>query len=333
MSERDDKDQTWSEATLWFARMRSPDAGEFRPQFEEWLSRGALHRRYYNRASEHWLHGTAAFAEERARIHGGEDRRPEPPRDNRNKRGVTAAVVAASLLVAVSTVLVVARTDYGDSEPQIAVTQLPTRPMQLATTKSERRAARLGDGSLVTLGESTLLQVQLANDVRRLQLDRGNARFDVAHEPRPFVVFAGGGSITAHGTIFDVGLSPSHQVSVRLIRGSVEVSFPVRATTTARALHRTLHPGETISFEAPAAAQLPPDIARDYRDARLADIVGEANRGAAVPIRVASPAIGARLVSGRFRTDDTALLAERLGTLFDLDVDRSSKTEIVLRSK
>ncbi len=47
-----DKDQLWSEATLWFARMRSPEADALRPEFEAWLARGALHRRYYNRAAE-----------------------------------------------------------------------------------------------------------------------------------------------------------------------------------------------------------------------------------------------------------------------------------------
>lgn len=344
MSEREDKDQLWSEATLWFARMRSPDAEEFRPAFEEWLSRGALHRRYYNRASEHWLHGTAAYAEERAQIHGSESRQTPPSRENRSKRGVIAAIAAASILVVGSTVFIVTRTGGPtDRDGQAASTQLPPNATQVATAIGEQRLVRLGDGSLVTLGGSTLLRVQFAGDVRRLQLDRGIARFDVAHEARPFVVLAGGGSVTAHGTMFDVGVSRNHRVSVRLIRGSIDVSFPTAVKAHAQPRARTLHPGEIVSFEAAVEspsgqasalkAPVPTEAAHDYRDVRLADIVDEANRRAIIPIRFASPAIGAKLVSGRFRIDDTALLAERLAALFDLDVDRSSKSEIVLRSK
>jgi transmembrane sensor len=201
---------------------------------------------------------------------------------------------------------------------------------------------RLADGSRVTLGGNALLEVQLGTDLRRLQLDRGSARFDVAHEPRPFVVFAGGGSVTAHGTLFDVGVSASREVSVRLIRGSIDVRFPASAKASAGALHRTLHPGETVSFEAAGAGdsrrivpieRSPAVSARDYRDVRLADIIGEANRHATVPIRLANPGAGAQLVSGRFRIDDTKLLAERLAALFDLDVDRGNRSEIVLRSR
>src|SRR3546814_5408814 len=45
-------DQQMREASLWFARMRGPDAEEWRPQFEDWLALGASHRGAYNRAGE-----------------------------------------------------------------------------------------------------------------------------------------------------------------------------------------------------------------------------------------------------------------------------------------
>jgi transmembrane sensor len=41
--------------------------------------------------------------------------------------------------------------------------------------------------------------------------------------------------------------------------------------------------------------------------------------------------LGERRVSGRFRIDDTELLADRLAALFDLTVDRSKATAILLR--
>jgi transmembrane sensor len=45
-------DQLMREASLWFARMRGPDAQAYRPDFEHWLSLGASHRDAYERAGE-----------------------------------------------------------------------------------------------------------------------------------------------------------------------------------------------------------------------------------------------------------------------------------------
>lgn len=343
----EERDQLWSEATLWFARMRSPDAENFRPEFEQWLARGALHRRYYNRAAEYWVDSGTALAE--AGPDPGAQTRQEARPEHGRRRGAVAALIASSVLVAGSTILLIAH-DRGaqrEAAPPAAETRAPTGISQFATAAGEQRRMRLADGSVVMLGGGTILRIELGRAMRRLELDRGKARFEVAHEPRPFVVFAGGGSITAHGTVFDVGLGSNRRVSVRLIRGSVDVRFPQAAKPGVRPLPRRLLPGETVSYEAtvaqasgqpaaspaPARAPAPADSARDYRNVRLADIVSEANRHAEVPIRFADPETGAETVSGRFRTDDTALLAERLAILFDLAVDRSNPHEILLRPK
>lgn len=344
MSEREDKDRIWSEAALWFSRMRSPDAEAFRPEFEEWLSRGALPRLYYNRASEHWLHGRAAYAEERAQIRGGNNRQSEPRSFIRSKRSAIGAMIAASLVVAGSTILSMGgeRGNGGPAGRRAAATHVQTGVVRLVTATGEQHSVRLGDGSTILLAGGTLLRVQFSGTLRRLDLDRGLARFEVAHESRPFVVFAGGGSVTAHGTIFDVGLSADRRVSVRLIKGSIDVQLPPSRLSAERPASRRLKAGEALSFEAiagrlstgPAApASAPAEGAHDYQNVRLADLIGEANRQGTVPIRFADPAIGEHRISGRFRTDDTARLADRIAVLFDLSADRSNRAEIVLRPK
>src|SRR3546814_8581176 len=76
----------------------------------------------------------------------------------------------------------------------------------------------LEDGSRVTLDTDTILHIAYSPTERGLKLERGRARFDVSYDAsRPFVVFAGGGSITAHGTVFDVAVVDRH-VSVALLR-------------------------------------------------------------------------------------------------------------------
>ena len=338
-----DKDQLWSEATLWFARMRSPEADALRPEFEAWLARGALHRRYYNRAAEYWVDSGTALTEPVGR--SPNDRfKPHSQSLQRRRQWAVGTLVAASIVLAGTTLLALRDRHPRTGERPIASTQAPHPSLELATLAGEQRTARLDDGSIVTLASDTILRAQFGSRLRRLNLERGKARFEVAHEARPFVVFAGGGSITAHGTVFEVGLSRDQRVSVRLIRGSVDVRLPRPANAIAQPPSRLLRPGETVDFHAVAAqtadqpALAPPtlpnaDRARDFRGARLADIVSEANRGAAVRIRLADPATGARTVSGRFRIDDTALLAERIAALFDLAVDRSDPSAIVLRPR
>lgn len=340
--EREDKDQLWSEATLWFARMRSPDAEQFRPEFEQWLARGALHRRYYNRAAEYWVDSGSAL------LPGGIQRAARARKDGHVEphRKRSLALIALSVVVAGATILWVADPRDGRSPggPSMATTRAPSAISRFATAAGEHRRVQLADGSVVTLAGGTILEVQFGAAMRRLELDRGRARFEVAHQARPFTVFAGGGSVTAHGTIFDVGVSADHRVSVRLIRGSIDVRFPKPDRATVEPPARRLQPGETISFEAAVARaqDRPPPAdatagaaaqARDYRDVRLSEIVGEANRTAAVPIRFADASIAQKQISGRFRINDTMVLAERLAALFDLAIDRSNAAEIVLRPK
>lgn len=343
--ERENKDQLWSEATLWFARMRSPDAEQFRPAFEEWLARGALHRRYYNRASEYWVDSGTALQERDDRSNVGDPE--DPSRKPRKGRGAAAALAAVSALVAGSAILTVVhdRRDRPASAPLAAVTQPPFTALQFETTAAAPRAMRLADGSNVTLARDTLLRVGFGAAMRRLEVTRGEVRFEVAHEARPFVVLAGGGSVTARGTLFDVAVL-GRRVSVTLIRGSVDLRLPQDRNATPKSGPLRLHPGERVSFAAmPAAASAAPQstvrgstqaslaASRDYRDIPLADIIQEADRQAGVPIRFADPKIATKTVSGRFRTDDTALLAERIAALFDLAIDRRDPSAIVLSPK
>lgn len=343
--EDDDKDQLWSEASLWFARMRSPDAEEFRPEFEEWLARGALHRRYYNRATEYWINSEAAYSKGRQQIRGSVERAPEPSPKRRLKWRAMPALVLAAVLAAGSITVWVTHpgTEGGSAVPLRTRAEAPSGISQFVTTAGEHRRVWLPDGSAVMLAGGTMLNVKFDATMRGLELNRGNARFEVAHEFRPFVVFAGGGSVTAHGTVFDVGVTADHRVSVRLIKGSVDVRFPGARRGKGEPSIRRLEPGDTVTFEtspgqSSGRAQSASDSAaiqsaRDYRDVRVADIVREANRLSKVPIRFADPALEQEKISGRFRIDDATTLAERLATLFDLAVDRSNPAEILLRPK
>src|SRR5580658_10396570 len=81
---------------------------------------------------------------------------------------------------------------------------LQARPT-FATGVGEQRLVRLADGSTVRLDTDTRIDVAMTGGARRVTLDRGQAFFDVMHDPaRPFLVAAGPMTVRAVGTRFNV---------------------------------------------------------------------------------------------------------------------------------
>ncbi len=335
------RDQLLQEAATWFARMRGPEADASREEFEAWLRRGALHRQAYNRASEIFAMGKVLAEDAEAASNG------QPPDiKQRSSSGIAWALVALLLLVGAGW-FAFGGIGVDERKAPIADGRSPLPPAQiLSTTSSGPRTVRLADGSLVTLEADSLLEVRLGASERRLDLRRGSGRFQVFRETRPFVVHAGGGSVVARGTIFDVGFARDRSVTVRLIEGTVDVTYPAQGTT------RRLRPGQALSYGvgrgeasmsiAPAPSgtaadrvatqsSSPPPV-RDFDGVTLAELVAAANRGSERPIRLVGDALGRLQVSGRFRIDDTAVLAERLALVFDLALESRSDS-IVLRAR
>lgn len=341
-------DQLTREGSLWFARMRGPDAETYRPQFEHWLSLGASHRDAYERAGEIFALGRF-LASQREEIEA-EANDNEP---GRHYWKWTA--IAASLLLALGAGGWFANSELSGSAggaPQVAQLDLHTATERglYDTVVGGRRNIRLADGSVVELDEGSELATDFSKSRRELRLERGRARFEVAHEGRPFIVLAGGGSVTARGTVFDVILGRDKRVTVRLLRGAVDVERPqgAKGGRGAAAVAR-LEPGEVLSFAAITPVVLPgitskavvepvvlkPDqpLIREYERTPLSAVIAEANRDSSTSIRLADPGIGALRVSGRFRVDNADQVADRLAVLFDLDVERTKSDEITLRKR
>src|SRR3546814_1264895 len=75
------------------------------------------------------------------------------------------------------------------------------------TVLGERRVVTLADGSTVSLDAASEVRVAYSERARELALVRGQARFDVAHDPRrPFAVQARDQRVVATGTAFNVDL-------------------------------------------------------------------------------------------------------------------------------
>ncbi|PZU06065.1 FecR family protein [Sphingomonas sp.] len=340
-------DQLMREASLWFARMRGPDAKAYQSDFEHWLSLGASHRDAYERAGEVFAMGRFLAAQREEIEAQANDNEPARHR-------WTWAAIAASLLLVLGAGGWFATERRGPAGGVTQVAQLSKGPAveqaRYDTVVGGRRNVRLGDGSVIELDEGSELSTNFGATRRELRLERGRVRFEVAHESRPFIVFAGGGSVTARGTVFDVILGTDRRVTVRLLQGAVDVERPEgpRGSSGAAAVAR-LEPGEVLSYAAITPAALPgltgkttvepttpkPDqpLIREYERTPLSAVIAEANRDSSTSIRLGDPGIGALRVSGRFRVDNADQVADRLAVLFDLDVERTKSDEITLRKR
>ncbi|WP_081375456.1 FecR family protein [Pseudomonas chlororaphis] len=92
------------------------------------------------------------------------------------------------------------------------------------TAQGEQQQIQLADGSRITLDADSALDVQLTPNARQIVLRKGEALFDVAHDPaRPFSVQAGEVRATALGTVYAVRRE-GPQAQVIVARGRVAVS-------------------------------------------------------------------------------------------------------------
>lgn len=95
---------------------------------------------------------------------------------------------------------------------------------RLSTAKGDIRRAPLEDGSAVTLNTDTAIRAAFDGQLRRVDLLRGEALFDVAKDSaRPFVVVAGDVRVRAVGTSFTVRTRADGEVGVIVREGVVEV--------------------------------------------------------------------------------------------------------------
>jgi transmembrane sensor len=95
----------------------------------------------------------------------------------------------------------------------------------IITPKGDVRRVSLPEGSAVTLNTDTAIRPHLDPDLRRVDLMKGEALFDVAKDPaRPFVVVAQDIRVRALGTSFTVRIRDDRSVEVAVREGVVEVS-------------------------------------------------------------------------------------------------------------
>ncbi len=197
-----------------------------------------------------------------------------------------------------------------------------------ATESIEQKVVRLPDGSRVHLNVDSRVEVDFTATERRLTLTRGEAFFDVAHDPaRPFVVAADGARIRALGTRFDVRREGGG-VRVTLLQGSVQVTpdkgpaAPVILKPNQQALLTRGGPIRTAAIDAARTTSWTTGRLV-FRDTPLAAAVAEVNRYSDRQVELAGPGLASRPVSGFFEVGDAESFARGMADLLDLSLTRA----------
>lgn len=228
--------------------------------------------------------------------------------------------------------------------------------IELATTVGETQEIALKDGSSVKLNTDSRIQVEFANSSRSVVLEKGEAFFDVTHDPgRPFTVYAGDRSVTAVGTAFSVSWI-NEELSVTVSEGQVAFGkVPSRArpdsvellpSSSKSAPKRMLGAGERLEMgplgRAETVESIPVNVLSrelawrsgflDFDDAPLEDVVKELQRYTPERIRIADQATADLRFGGVVRIGQTDAFFEALELSFGVQVEHTDDNQLVLRS-
>lgn len=199
---------------------------------------------------------------------------------------------------------------------------------RVTTARGEIRRLPLADGSVATIDTSSTLRVAMADDIRRVALQEGQAWFQVAKDrKRPFVVDAGIAQVRAVGTAFSVRRTASG-VRVAVTEGRVAAWASDSSGTMS-----ILEAGQYATFRRGAAA---PEITTEpaaierslaWRNGEIAleneplgSAVEQFNRYNRQQLVIVDQSLAGAPLVGLFRIDRPADFAATLSASLDIAV-------------
>jgi transmembrane sensor len=329
-------------ASEWFMRLRSESVGEQDlADFQRWTEQHPGNSAAYRQISGSWdAAGTHAVAPEimLGRRDALEDARQASMRRWAPRRSGVRRYAAAAALTAVSALAGLAGWEAYQSRAHVHETGL-----------GERRTLTLEDRSIVTLDARSRIRVAFSEGARSIDLEEGQARFEVARDTtRPFSVRAGGQTVRALGTQFNVELV-SDTVRVTLIEGLVAVTpenvaaLAAGRSASAGAPSIEIRPGEQLvaAPAKPATVRANVDLAgaTAWQSGKLlldneplASAVERMNRYSHERI-VVHPSAADIGVSGIFNAGDNHAFIEAVTTYFPVVAQRLGDRAIQLAAR
>ena len=199
----------------------------------------------------------------------------------------------------------------------------------------------ISDGSKVMLNTNSEIRVALTDSERRVNLEQGEAFFQVAKDPsRPFVVIAGNERVVAVGTQFAVRRDA---LGVRVVVTEGRVRVEPSGGASARVPPAELGAGGVAQSggEGVLIQQRPVQEVEDFlswrrgylvfRDTTLTDAVAEFNRYTTSKIVIEDDEVGALRIGGNFRSDNVEAFLRLLHEGFDIEVEKRDERLVLKR--
>lgn len=305
-----------AEASIWVARLHGPNrTPAMEHGFRQWLATSPEHARGFEIATEVWDDSRNLV---RA-VHW-----ESKPKGSRLKSiAAMAAVAALAMIAAIGAIFFFRYTG-------------------VSTNRGEQRQLTLEDGTRVFLNTATHIVVHFNGKERRVQLNEGEALFEVAKRPNwPFVVAVGEHQVRALGTAFVVRRD-DQRTSVTLIEGKVTVApvpEEIDPSETAEST-QTLTPGERLTFntfEPPIIDRPVLSVVIAWRKGQvmldntpLSDAIHEMNRYTFVRLAIADPKTANLRVSGLFQAGDSESFAAAVAKSYGLELVKDPEMILIV---
>jgi len=148
---------------------------------------------------------------------------PEPVQRRRRLGTFAWSGAVAAALTAVAIGLFVIFSGPADTPEPVIAEQRDSQIFE--TLVGARKTFELADGSTVHLNTNSLIDVHFSQSERRLELQRGEATFTVAHDAsRPFRVLVGQTVFEAVGTEFNLEITNDQNIELVVTDGKVRVA-------------------------------------------------------------------------------------------------------------
>ncbi|MDD1619972.1 MAG: FecR family protein [Methylococcaceae bacterium] len=305
------------QASAWFARLQADDVcDEERRRFQIWYQAHPLHAEAYEKTRKLWslLQMPAERVHQRLQTENScleagdqEIRRRSadrvvnsPVAGRRNMHWASLGCLGLLLMFA------------GWHLPG----QLQNWRSDYHTAAGQQLSVDLEDGSRLTLNTDTALAVHYGDSLRKIELLRGEAYFEVApNKSRPFVVDGGQATARAVGTAYGVR-KQGDELQVVVSEGTVEVA--------ADDLKASVHAAEQVDYREgrlQAVAKLDNLDALAWRRQQtvfhrqtLTNVLQEINRYRKGRIVAVNPKLAERVVNGVFNNGDPEAVVAALTT-------------------
>jgi len=336
-------------ASDWLARRSSGSwSSEDQRAFDAWFNQSMRHRVSYWRLESAW----ESTQRLKALGAGIQSDRPPPPgqwnlspfftqcADEEEQAAPHSSASANRMVRAFAASLVLA------AAVGMAAWFLWPDPNRYETLIGATASLPMADGSKITLNTASEIKVAMSGQERRIELEQGEAFFEVAKDPsRPFVVVAGDKRVIAVGTKFSVrrDLGSADGIEVVVTEGIVRVepvngkgihklaAQPLTAGTIARANRGGVMIQKKDISEAEEQLAWRSGVLI-FRDSTLADAAAEFNRYNPRKMVIEDELTAGLRIMGSFRATNVDAFVRLLQQGYPVETSIDEK-RIVIRAR